>query len=79
MMESLRRRFLEVLFNGPEAEEDLAKVSENYTAAQAKFPELLVVPAAKEAVARLAARSTVPSYGELVGHRRASSTFDLVE
>jgi CubicO group peptidase (beta-lactamase class C family) len=81
MLGPFRRRFLEVLFDGkPEALEDLAKAAENYKAIQAKFRERLVVPADKEAAARLAARYTSPELGELAVHRKGSSIiFDLGE
>jgi hypothetical protein len=81
MLGPFRRRFLEVLFDGkPEAAEDVAKAAENYTAAQAKYRERLVVPASEDAAGALASRYTSPELGELAVVRKGSSTiFDLGE
>ncbi len=52
---ALRRRLLEVVFDGkPEAESDLATAAKNYRASQAKERERLVVPADPALIAKLA-------------------------
>jgi CubicO group peptidase (beta-lactamase class C family) len=77
----LMRKLLEVLFDGkPEADAALASAAAQRKAAIAKDRERLVVPAAADAVAQLAARYSNAALGDVaVTKRGAATVFDVGE
>ncbi|MBN9090765.1 MAG: beta-lactamase family protein [Reyranella sp.] len=75
----LRRRLLEVLFDGkPEAVEQARVAAEQRLANRAKWRERLVVPPAAAEVEKLAARYSSPALGTLSVRRQGDATiFDF--
>ena len=75
----LRRRLLEVLFDGkPEAVEQARAASVQWVANRAKWRERLVVPATAADVEKLAARYSSPALGVLdVRKREGATIFDF--
>jgi len=75
------RRLLEVVFDGkPEAVGNVDAAAQNYKAELAKERERLVVPAARDLVAKLAQRYASPALGEIaVVNDAGSTTFDFGE
>ncbi len=76
-----KRKLLEVLFDGkPEADARLAAADKNFRETYKVQRKLIEVPADAAEVAKLAARYTNPSLGELaVIHKGKTTTFDFGE
>jgi CubicO group peptidase (beta-lactamase class C family) len=81
LLRPLMRRLLEVLYDGkPEAVGDIDSVASRYRATLAKDRERLVVPAAADEVAKLAAKYTSSALGELTVRKQGTSVvFDFGE
>lgn len=76
-----RRKLLEVLFDGnPEADKEMAAAAKNYADGNAVERKLMTIPPDAAEVAKLAARYTHPSLGEIAVKRSGDTVvFDFGE